>query len=148
MYWCAYKDCTSAKHSFHLLMVTLHCCPSPTYHYSEWTTEKEINFFSDWNISGEVSQTIDGNKLSNLIEFRKGGFLGVSGDLSLPERDGSGDRMIRTNFVFSSATLDLGRWGSFQVPPVGEGWFETMYLDDTIRVDTNSRDDILICTPK
>mmetsp|Transcript_28502 Transcript_28502/g.62694 ORF Transcript_28502/g.62694 Transcript_28502/m.62694 type:complete len:251 (+) Transcript_28502:50-802(+) len=112
----------------------------------EWTTEKEINLFSDWNISGEISQAIDGNKLSNRIEFKKGGFLGVSGELSLP--DGGGDQMLRTNFVFSSATLDLGRWGSFSVPPIGEGWFETLYLDDTLRVDTNSRDDILICTPK
>lgn len=74
--------------------------------------------------------------------------MGVSGELSLPDNDGRGDQMLRTNFVFSSATLDLGRWGSFSVPPIGKGWFETLYLDDTLRVDTNSRDDILICTPK
>lgn len=47
---------------------------------------------------------------------------------------------------FESATLDLGKWGSFNLPPVGKGWFDTVFLDDNFRIDTNSRDDILICT--
>ena len=113
-----------------------------------WTTEKEINFFIDLGItpSGGVSQSIDGSRLGNLIEFKKGGGLRVSGELSVAQ-EGSEPKQ-RTNFIFTEAELDLGRWGSFKIPPVGEGWFETLYLDDSLRVDINSRNDILICTPR
>lgn len=52
----------------------------------------------------------------------------------------------RTNFKFQSATLDLG-WFKFNIPPIGEGWFDTVYLDEDLRVDINSRDDILIVVP-
>jgi hypothetical protein len=106
----------------------------------EWTTEKEINLFIDWNISGDISQTVDGSVLESLIPFQKGGFLGVKGELST-------DGGVRTDFEFTEATLDLGKWGSFKIPPVGKGWFDTVYLDNELRVDTNSRDDILICRP-
>ena len=54
-------------------------------------------------------------------------------------------RLMRTNFKFKNASLDLGRWGEYNFPPVGEGWFDTIYLDEGLRIDTNSRDDILIC---
>lgn len=120
----------------------------------EWalafTTEKEINFFIDLGItpSSGVSQTIDGSQLGNLIEFKKGGGLSVSGELTIAQIGSDSEPKQRTNFVFTEANLDLGRWGSFKIPPVGEGWFETLYLDDSLRVDINSRDDILICTPK
>lgn len=57
------------------------------------------------------------------------------------------DNEKRTNFKFTSAKLDLDKWGKFDFPPVGEGWFDTVYLDEDLRIDTNSRDDILICTP-
>mmetsp|Transcript_34205 Transcript_34205/g.45764 ORF Transcript_34205/g.45764 Transcript_34205/m.45764 type:complete len:229 (-) Transcript_34205:52-738(-) len=110
-----------------------------------WTTEKEINFFSDWNISGKITQNIDNDRLGNIIEFKKGGGLGVTGELSVPEN--SDELGIRTNFKFTAASLDLGRWGKYNLPPVGEGWFDTVYLDEELRIDTNSRNDILICTP-
>lgn len=106
-----------------------------------WTTEKEINLFIDWNLSGDIYQTIDDPMLENMIPFQRGGYLGVKGALSA-EADG-----VRTNFEFTEATLDLGRWGSFKIPPVGKGWFDTLYLDNELRVDTNSRNDILICRP-
>ena len=108
-----------------------------------WTTEKEINFFLDFGIASEVSQTINGSELGNLIAFQRGGCLSVSGTLSP-----SNDSTIRTEFKFDTATLDLAKWGTYEFPPVGEGWFDTIYLDETLRVDTNSRDDILICTPR
>lgn len=107
----------------------------------EWTTEKEINVFDDWGISGTISQTIDGSVLQNLIPFNRGGSFGVIGRLSVPDTNG-----IRTEFEFESATLDLAKWGSYTLPPVGKGWFDTVFLDDDFRVDTNSRNDILICT--
>jgi len=69
----------------------------------------------------------------------------VTGELSVPEN--SDELGIRTNFKFTAASLDLGRWGKYNLPPVGEGWFDTVYLDEELRIDTNSRNDILICTP-
>ena len=77
-----------------------------------------------------------------MIEFRNGGGLSVAGIL---EKDDN--ISVRTNFKFTSAKLDLG-FASFSIPPVGEGWFDTIYLDEKLRIDKNSRDDILICTPK
>ena len=116
-----------------------------------WTTEKEINFFQDFGLSRLITQTIGhGNQLENLIEFRNGGGLGVTGSLSVDKdeinrRNGA---YVRTNFAFESAKLDLGKWGAFNIPPIGKGWFDTIYLDDELRVDVNSRDDILICVPR
>ena len=107
-----------------------------------WTTEKEINFFLDFGLASAVSQTINGVDLGNTIAFKRGGGLFVKGTLSIPDPSG-----MRTEFKFDTATLDLAKWGSYDFPPVGEGWFDTIYLDDSLRVDTNSRDDILICTP-
>lgn len=98
--------------------------------------------FKEWGISGTISQTIDGSLLENLIPFRRGGSFEVKGRLSIPRPDD-----IRTEFEFESATLDLGKWGSYTLPPIGKGWFDTVYLDDNLRVDVNSRNDILICTP-
>jgi hypothetical protein len=64
------------------------------------------------------------------------------GDLSIPDEDGQ-----RTDFVFTNTVIDLGKWGKYSLPPLGKGWFDTIYLDEDLRVDVNSRDDILICTP-
>ena len=114
-----------------------------------WTTEKEINFFKDWNISGQITQTLDNGVLDNNIPFQKGGSFGVKGKLSTPiiesEDNGQSDEGIRTEFEFETASLDLGKWGTYSFPPIGKGWFDTVYLDDNFRIDLNSRDDILIC---
>jgi hypothetical protein len=56
-----------------------------------------------------------------------GGGFGVTGLIGVnEEREGS----MRTTFKFERATLNLGRWGEYSFPPVGEGWFDTVYLDD------------------
>ena len=110
--------------------------------YSVWTTEKEINVFSDWNISGNITQTITSNSLKNWIPFRKGGGFGVMGTIKPDEEIPN-----RTNFVFDSATIDFG-FIQLSIPPVGKGWFDTVYLDEALRVDVNVRNDILICIPK
>ncbi|KAL9180882.1 hypothetical protein ACHAXT_011335 [Thalassiosira profunda] len=107
----------------------------------EWTSEKEINFFLERGISNEIVQTLDGDTLENYIPFMKGGGFGVTGEISIDEKSEG----LRTNFQFRKATLDLGRWGEYSFPPVGTGWFDTIYLDEGLRIDTNSRDDILIC---
>mmetsp|Transcript_42908 Transcript_42908/g.48747 ORF Transcript_42908/g.48747 Transcript_42908/m.48747 type:complete len:210 (+) Transcript_42908:48-677(+) len=108
-----------------------------------WTTEKEINFFRDWNLAADITQTIDGGVLKNCIPFKNGGYLGVEGSLS----SSSDEEGIRTSFEFTEATLDLGKFGCYKIPPIGKGWFDTVYLDDEFRIDTNSRNDILICRP-
>lgn len=106
-----------------------------------WTTEKEINIFSDFNISGDITQTITSDSLENYIPFQKGGGLGVKGSI-IPDES----IRERTNFQFQSATLELGKF-KLSIPPIGKGWFDTIYLDEDLRVDVNSRDDILICVP-
>ena len=115
--------------------------------YRLWTTEKEINFFIDWNISDQISQTLENNEvLTNMIPFQKGGSFGVKGKLSIPSNDDDETKNgLRTEFEFETATLDLGKWGTYSFPPIGKGWFDTVYLDEDFRIDLNSRDDILIC---
>eukprot|EP00527_Entomoneis_sp_CCMP2396_P002146 CAMPEP_0198144740 /NCGR_PEP_ID=MMETSP1443-20131203/18270_1 /TAXON_ID=186043 /ORGANISM="Entomoneis sp., Strain CCMP2396" /LENGTH=240 /DNA_ID=CAMNT_0043808199 /DNA_START=25 /DNA_END=747 /DNA_ORIENTATION=+ len=107
-----------------------------------WTTEKEINLFLEKGWATEILQTLDGSVLQNMIPFVKGGSLGVKGKIEADENN-----PIRTLFKFESAALDLAKWGNYNLPPVGQGWFDTVYLDDNLRVDLNSRNDILICTP-
>ena len=81
--------------------------------------------------------------MQNTIPFVNGGSLGVQGTIQ-PDPTNP----LRTNFEFESATLDLAKWGSYNLPPIGKGWFDTIYLDDELRVDENSRNDILICIQK
>mmetsp|Transcript_27407 Transcript_27407/g.57192 ORF Transcript_27407/g.57192 Transcript_27407/m.57192 type:complete len:222 (+) Transcript_27407:38-703(+) len=108
----------------------------------EWTSEKEINFFLEKGISEEITQTLEGNVLENYIPFVKGGGFSVTGQINVDEeREG----LLRTNFKFLNANLDVGRWGEYSFPPLGAGWFDTIYLDEGLRIDTNSRDDVLIC---
>lgn len=93
----------------------------------EWTTEKEINFFLDTGISEEITQTLGDDVLENYIPFVRGGGFGVTGGTSVDEaREGR----LRTNFKFQSASLDVGKWGNYNFPPVGAGWFDTIYLDE------------------
>jgi len=120
----------------------------------QWTTEKEINFFYDVGLAADViTQTIyyenenvmeNVGVLSNDIPLPGNSNFGVIGALTVPDIKG-----VRTDFEFSSAKLDLwdGKF-SWTLPPIGKGWFDTVYLDDELRVDLNSRDDILICTSK
>jgi hypothetical protein len=119
-----------------------------------WTSEKEINWFIDNGISTCITQTLSGGtSLENWIPFVKGGGFGVTGTISVDDNDAGssnsverGDNnIIRTQFKFNSAKLDLGKWGTYNFPPIGNGWFDTVYLDEELRIDLNSRDDILIC---
>jgi hypothetical protein len=108
-----------------------------------WTTEKEINFFQYWKISkpNSITQTLTQEKIINMIPFEAGGSFGVTGNVNINEE------LNRVDFEFESATLDLKSWGQFSIPPVGKGFFDVLYLDSELRVDINSRNDILVCTP-
>lgn len=94
----------------------------------EWTSEKEINFFLQQGISDEIIQTLsDDGVLENYIPFVKGGGFGVTGEIYVDEEK---EGLDRTLFKFKNANLNLGRWGEYNFPPVGEGWFDTIYLDE------------------
>jgi PAP_fibrillin len=109
-----------------------------------WTTEKEINFFIEQGWSTNITQQIliDDTTLINTIPFvNDNGSFGVRGRIFRQEEDPA----IRTQFVFETAVLRWRWLPELQFPPVGQGWFDTVYLDDDFRVDRNSRNDILVC---
>ncbi len=115
--------------------------------YLVWTTEKEINLFLEKGWSNGITQQISNSNSSivNTIPFiNDNGYFGVTGSIFRT----SDDPMIRTQFVFETATLQLNRFPwlpTLTFPPVGKGWFDTVYVDSNFRVDRNSRNDILIC---
>lgn len=95
----------------------------------------------EWGISSQIEQTLSSSGvLENMIPFVKGGGFGVTGSIQPAD-----DNELRTEFKFQKAQLDIGKWGTYNFPPVGEGWFDTVYLDEELRIDLNSRNDILIC---
>jgi len=95
-------------------------------------------------ISTRIEQRLsDGSVLKNWIPFVRGGGFGVTGSIQ-PAADNNDDG-LRTEFKFQKAELDIGKWGKYNFPPLGEGWFDTVYLDEELRIDVNSRNDILIC---
>ena len=51
----------------------------------------------------------------------------------------------RFEFKFAACAL---KWRFLQLPlpPVGEGWGEQVYLDETLRIQRDSRGDTLIAT--
>jgi PAP_fibrillin len=114
--------------------------------YLIWTTEKEINLFLNNGWSDNITQQIiNDDTIVNTIPFvNDNGYFGVRGRIYRQIED----PFIRTQFVFETATLQLSRisWlPALSFPPVGKGWFDTVYLDNNFRVDRNSRNDILIC---
>lgn len=70
--------------------------------------------------------------LENYIPFVNGGGFGVTGEICPATliSGSSNEELRRTEFVFKTAKLDLGDWGVYNFPPVGEGWFDTIYLDE------------------
>jgi L-ascorbate metabolism protein UlaG (beta-lactamase superfamily) len=107
-----------------------------------WTTEKEQLFFVEKGLFGSgfvaAKQDIDvaSGRLQNLIEFEKGDYFKVSSSLS-------SEPPVRCNFVFGSCVCKRGPL-EVPLPPVGKGWFDTVYLDDTLRIAEDIRGDTLI----
>ncbi|KAK9094578.1 hypothetical protein Scep_026047 [Stephania cephalantha] len=108
-----------------------------------WTTEKEQLFIIKnakllGTQAGDVLQVIDVEKrlLNNVITFPPYGvfFVRSTIDVVSPQR---------VNFRFTSAVLRGKDW-EFPLPPFGQGWFESIYLDDEIRVVKDIRGDYLI----
>ncbi|XVF22604.1 hypothetical protein REPUB_Repub12eG0185700 [Reevesia pubescens] len=108
-----------------------------------WTTEKEQLFIIEkaylfGTQTGDVLQVIDVNKktLNNVITFPPDGVFFVRSTIEIASSQ-------RVNFKFTSAVLRGRNW-EIPLPPFGQGWFETVYLDDEIRVVKDIRDDYLI----
>ncbi|XP_010540236.1 PREDICTED: probable plastid-lipid-associated protein 11 [Tarenaya hassleriana] len=108
-----------------------------------WTTEKEQLFIIEkaglfGTRAGDVLQVIDVEKrtLNNVITFPPDGVFFVRSDIEIASEQ-------RVNFRFTSAVL-RGRDWEIPLPPFGQGWFDTVYIDDDIRVVKDTRGDYLI----
>ncbi|CAM9664382.1 unnamed protein product [Pylaiella littoralis] len=110
----------------------------------EWTTEKEILFLMEWGLpgkpSGLVQQEIDveAKTLSNRMLFGDDSVFEVSSSIE-PEEYGP-----RVYFEFEACKLSYGGWLTVPLPPVGEGWFESVYLDEDLRVTRDVRGDVTV----
>eukprot|EP01023_Acetabularia_acetabulum_P059404 TRINITY_DN7138_c0_g2_i1.p3 TRINITY_DN7138_c0_g2~~TRINITY_DN7138_c0_g2_i1.p3 ORF type:complete len:194 (+),score=29.76 TRINITY_DN7138_c0_g2_i1:79-660(+) len=109
-----------------------------------WTTEKETLFILKnagffGTEAGDSFQIIDveKEKLQNVITFPPdGGCFKV--DSSLKMEDNS-----RVSFKFQSAELKVGNL-NIPFPPFGQGWFDTLYVDDDLRISKDIRNDYLV----
>jgi hypothetical protein len=108
-----------------------------------FTTEKEVNFFkTSWPFAkvSSITQGIDPYKsctVDNVISFKGGGEFAVIGTVGPAESDGEYDRV---EFEFTSAVI-RGWDRELVVPPVGAGWFDTMFCDDKYRLSRDNRGD-------
>lgn len=108
-----------------------------------FTTEKEVNFFkTSWpfaDVRG-ITQGIDPYttcKLENLISFEGGGEFAVTGTVSPCDSESEYDRV---EFEFDNAVAR--GWGrELKLPPVGSGWFDTMFCDSQYRLSRDNRGD-------
>jgi hypothetical protein len=79
--------------------------------------------------------------IRNVVAFANDSELKVSSKLEPDETDETDPK--RFNFAFDSCSL---KWRGFTLPlpPVGRGWGDLCFLDDDLRVQRDSRGDILI----
>ncbi|KAJ4800234.1 Plastid-lipid associated protein pap [Rhynchospora pubera] len=108
-----------------------------------WTTEKEQLFIIKnaglfGTKAGDVLQVIDVEemRLNNVITFPPTGVFFVRSTIE-PEPP------QRVNFKFTGAVLRSSD-REIPLPPFGQGWFESVYLDDDIRVAKDIRGDYLV----
>lgn len=109
----------------------------------EWTTEREILFLMEsglpWKPSGPVQQEIDvdAGTLSNRMFFGDDSLFEVFSSID-PEPSGP-----RVKFEFEACKLTYGGF-TLPLPPVGKGWFESVYLDQDLRVTRDVRGDVTV----
>ena len=108
-----------------------------------YTTEKEINFFkTSWPFAtvSAITQRLDLQNyqtVNNVIAFEGGGKFAVTGSTSLVDGDDEYDRVA---FEFQEAKAIV--WGKeIKLPPVGTGWFDTMFCNENLRLSRDSRGD-------
>ena len=77
--------------------------------------------------------------LDNVVAFERGGRLAVASSCA-PARAGG-----RVDFRFRACDARW-RWGlKLALPPVGQGWFEVIYVDDELRLCRDVRGDLQVC---
>ncbi|KAJ3680594.1 hypothetical protein LUZ60_016872 [Juncus effusus] len=108
-----------------------------------WTTEKEqLYIIKNAGLfrteAGDVLQVIDvqNGKLNNVITFPPDGVFFVRSTIEIEPPQ-------RVNFKFTSAVLRGNNW-EIPLPPFGQGWFESVYMDEEIRVAKDIRGDYLV----
>lgn len=108
-----------------------------------WTTEKETLFIMKQapvfgTKAGDVYQVIDvdAGRLQNVITFPPSGAFIVDSSINV-------EGPQRVSFKFTGAKLKTAS-RDFKVPPFGQGWFDTVYCDGTIRVAQDIRGDTLV----
>jgi len=110
----------------------------------EYTTEKETRFLLGLQpASTRAHQTIDGDarRLRNEVIYQRGNTeIVFTVDASI---ETVSEKRVR--FAFTSASIRFGDFVRVPIPPVGEGWFENVYVDEDIRVSRDSRGDTLVC---
>ena len=89
-----------------------------------------------WLIMHQVID-VDRGSLQNVITFPPEGCFVVDSELSVQGPQ-------RCTFKFRAADLKLPGGKKLSLPPFGQGWFDTVYLDESIRVARDSRGDTLV----
>lgn len=116
-----------------------------------WTTEKETLFFVEKGLFGKkvtnIRQVIDYNNnnsknfVNNVIEFEGNSEFSVLGDIEYLL-----ENTKRVNFKFKGAKLVIPPLININIPPIGQGWFENIYVNDKYRLSKDIRGDYLIST--
>jgi hypothetical protein len=88
--------------------------------------------------AGEVYQVIDAKagSLTNVIEFPPSGAFIVDSDIQL-------DNCRRAEFQFTGARLQTAK-STYTLPPLGQGWFNTTFVDGQYRLSKDVRGDFLL----
>ena len=110
-----------------------------------WTSEKELNFLAgaglfgdDWKRTYQVIDVPQG-RLNNYILFDNDGDLTVGSIIEPDPNEGS-----KFNIQFDEASLSWKGLVKLNIPPVGSGWGELLYLDQDLRLQRDIRGDLLL----
>ncbi|CAK0846156.1 unnamed protein product [Prorocentrum cordatum] len=113
-----------------------------------YTTEKEVlSLIGDPGVA--VYQRIDSDRgsIANSVVFGDGKRFDVTGTIDCgngrSRAEGDFPAGLRSFFEFTGASVTIGGF-TVPLPPVGKGWFVSVYLDGTLRVNRDSRGDLAI----
>lgn len=105
----------------------------------EWTTEKEVLFLKERGSTGIFQDIcLEAGRLEQLVLFE-------SGCLRVGSTASAEPGSARVAFSFDSCAA---RWGGVELPlpPTGSGWFDTVYVDEAVRVSRDVRGDTQVVT--
>jgi hypothetical protein len=123
-----------------------------------FSTEKETLFIFTtiaplFGVKGEEAYQVidaDGGRLQNVITFSNGARFVVESTLSVDdddedEQEEEGSPLpLRCYFKFTGAALKLPSGRAINLPPAGQGWFDTTFVSDEARVAFDVRKDTLV----